>query len=144
VYKNTRSSSPSAVGECNTVQARVFAFKIQGSIEWMDLTFADVWTSISWSPTLKVKYSNLLILVEIAKCQCVSTATCERLFSVQNTIKQKLRNRMSTSNLESMMRVAIEGPNNDFDDILTSALNLRKDDAKCSIHNKYLLRPISI
>ena len=38
--------------------------------------------------------------------------------------------RMSTSNLESMMRVAIEGPNNDFDDILTSALDLWKDDAK--------------
>jgi hypothetical protein len=40
-----------------------------------------------------------------------------------------LRNRMSTSNLESMMRVAIEGPDNDFDDILTS-LDLWKDDAK--------------
>ena len=38
--------------------------------------------------------------------------------------------RMSTSNLESMMRVAIEGPNNDFDDILTSALDRWKDDAK--------------
>jgi hypothetical protein len=35
-----------------------------------------------------------------------------------------------TSNLESMMRVAIEGPDNDFDDILTSALDLWKDDAK--------------
>jgi hypothetical protein len=29
-----------------------------------------------------------------------------------------------------MMRVAIEGPNNDFDVILTSALDLWKDDAK--------------
>ena len=37
---------------------------------------------------------------------------------------------MSTSNLESMMRVAIEGPDNDFDDILTSALDLWKDAAK--------------
>ena len=37
---------------------------------------------------------------------------------------------MSTSNLESMMRVAIEGPYNDFEDILTSALDLWKDDAK--------------
>ena len=36
---------------------------------------------------------------------------------------------MSTSNLESMMRVAIEGPNNNFDDILTSALDLWKDAA---------------
>ena len=37
---------------------------------------------------------------------------------------------MSTSNLESMMCVAIEGPDNDFDDILTNALDLWKDDAK--------------
>jgi hypothetical protein len=37
---------------------------------------------------------------------------------------------MSTSNLESMIHVAIEGPDNDFDDILTSALGLWKDDAK--------------
>jgi hypothetical protein len=49
--------------------------------------------------------------------------------SVQNIIKQKLRNRMSTSSLESMMRVAIEGPDNDFDDILTSALEFWKDNA---------------
>jgi hypothetical protein len=60
----------------------------------------------------------------------VSIATCERAFSVQNVTKQNLRNRMSTSNLESMMCVAIEGPYNDFDDILTSALDLWKDDAK--------------
>ena len=37
---------------------------------------------------------------------------------------------MFTSNLESMMRVAIEGPDNGFDDILASALDLWKDDAK--------------
>ena len=40
---------------------------------------------------------------------------------------------MSTSNLESMMHVAIEGLDNDFDDILTSALDLWKDDAKFAI-----------
>ena len=38
---------------------------------------------------------------------------------------------MSTSILESMMRVDIEGPNNDFDDILTSALDQWKDAANC-------------
>ena len=37
---------------------------------------------------------------------------------------------MSTSNSESMMCVAIEGPDNGFDDILTSALDLWKDAAK--------------
>jgi hypothetical protein len=66
-----------------------FAFKLQGSTEWMERTFGDVWASISWSPSLKLKYPNLLTLAEIARCQCVSTATCERAFSVQNSIKQK-------------------------------------------------------
>jgi hypothetical protein len=42
----------------------------------------------------------------------------------------QVRNQMSTSNLESMMRVAIKDPDNDFDDILNSALDLWKDDAK--------------
>jgi hypothetical protein len=32
--------------------------------------------------------------------------------------------------IESMMRVAIEGLDNDFDDILTNALDLWNDDAK--------------
>jgi hypothetical protein len=36
---------------------------------------------------------------------------------------------MVTNTLQ-VMRVAIESPNNDFDDILTSALDLWKDDAK--------------
>ena len=37
---------------------------------------------------------------------------------------------MSTSNLESMIRVAMEGLDNNFDDILTSALDVWKDVAK--------------
>ena len=41
-----------------------------------------------------------------------------------------LLHRMSTSNLESMMRAATKGPDNEFDDILTSALDLWKDYAK--------------
>jgi hypothetical protein len=35
-----------------------------------------------------------------------------------------------TTPSSTMMHVAIEGPDNDFDDILTSALDLWKDDAK--------------
>jgi hypothetical protein len=69
-------------------------------------TFGDLWDSISWSLSLRLKYHNLLILAKIARCQRVSTATCERAFSVQNC-KQKHRNCMITSTLESVMRVAI-------------------------------------
>ena len=47
-----------------------------------------------------------------------------------NLLRKVLCNRMSTSNLESMMHVVIEGLDNDFDDILTSVLDLWKDVAK--------------
>jgi hypothetical protein len=107
-----------------------YAFKLQGSIEWMERTFGDVWASITWSPSLRLKYPNLLILAEIARCQCVSTATCERAFSVQNCIKQKHRNRMISSTLESIMRVAMEGPAIDFEPILMDAIVLWKNATK--------------
>jgi hypothetical protein len=45
-------------------------------------------------------------------------------------IRRAPTNQSRSPKLESMMLVAIEGPNNDFDDILTSALDLWKDDAK--------------
>ena len=66
-----------------------FTFKLRGCTKWMDKTFRELWASISWSPLLKLKYPNLLILSQIAKCQCVSIATCERAFFVQNSIKLK-------------------------------------------------------
>jgi len=77
-----------------------------------------------------VKYANILILADIARCQCVSTATCERAFSVQNVIKTKFRNRLNTKHLESVLRVAIEGPSNDFDHILVGAIELWQNLAK--------------
>jgi Domain of unknown function (DUF4371)/hAT family C-terminal dimerisation region len=107
-----------------------FAFKLQGTTEWIERTFGDLWASIAWSASLKLKYPNLLTLAEIARCQCVSTATCERAFSVQNGIKQKFRNRMTTSNLDSVMRVAMEGSAKDFDLVLVDAITLWKNARK--------------
>ena len=51
----------------------------------------------------------------------VSTATVERMFSQMKLIKTRLRNRLSDSNLEHLMKIAIEGPNIsnvDFNEIL--------------------------
>jgi hypothetical protein len=45
---------------------------------------------LTWNEALQIKYSNILILAEIDRCQCVSTATSERAFSVQNVIKLTL------------------------------------------------------
>jgi hypothetical protein len=83
--------------------------------------------SIDWSPSSKLIYPNLLILAEIERCQCISTTICERTFSLQNCIKQKHRNCMLTTTLESVMRVAMEGPTKDFDSILMDAIVLWKN-----------------
>ena len=45
-------------------------------------------------------------LAEIALCIPVSTAACERGFSLQNRLKNKLRNCLSEVNLEYLMKLA--------------------------------------
>ena len=104
-----------------------FAFKLQECTKWMDKTFGELWPSISWNPSLKLKYPKLLILSQIAKCQCVSTVTCERAFPLQNSIKLKNQNHMTTLNLDSIMQVSMEGLEKDFDAILLDAIVLWKN-----------------
>ena len=58
---------------------------------------------VSWSNTFKRKYKNLVVLVEIARVQCVNIASCEKALLVQNRIKRKHRNQMLTKNLEIVL-----------------------------------------
>ena len=82
---------------------------------------------------MREKYPMLLRLAHVALLQCCSTACCERGFSIQNIIKNKLRNQLNTRTLEALMRVSIEGPPiRDFD--FTEAINLWKQGAKTSRH----------
>jgi hypothetical protein len=89
---------------------------------------------ISWNPSLQGKYVNLLILAEIARMQCVSTAACKRAFSVQNCIKSKFRNRLKTQYLESVLRIVLEGPKEGPQDgcesLLVEAIGLWKRSTK--------------
>lgn len=52
-------------------------------------------------------------LCEIALCIPVSTAVCERGFSRQNYLKNKLRNALTESNLENLMKIC-DGPEVDL------------------------------
>ena len=107
-----------------------FNFKLQGTLDWSDKTFKDVWSMITWNEPLQKSYANLLQLAEIARCQCVSTTTCERAFSVQNVIKTRHRNHLNTKHLESIMRLALEGPKENFDHMLVEAIELWRNLAK--------------
>ena len=70
------------------------------------------------------------MLGEIARVQCVTTATCERAFSIQNVIKTKFRNRLGTQNLNSLLRIALEGPSESADSLLIEAVGLWKNSTK--------------
>jgi hypothetical protein len=76
-----------------------FAFKIQGSTEWMDLTFADVWTSISWSPSLKVKYS----IGDITKMSQLGH------YETDENVHWEHGSRVNTCELPSLTRVRTRG-----------------------------------
>ena len=71
-----------------------------------------------------MKYENLLVLAEIGKVQCISTVSCEITFLVQNCIKTKQQNKMMTSNLESVLRIALEGPIEDCHKIINKVIGI--------------------
>ena len=73
-------------------------------------------------------WPNLLILAKLAHVQCVSTATCESAFSVQNLIKTKARNRLGSRNLDAMLRIVLEGPDEEVDDIIWKKDNKYRSD----------------
>jgi hypothetical protein len=131
IEKAIRSCNFPAMIDAAVVKREFLAFKLQASIEWQDKPFRELWTMVSWNPTLQLQYSNLLAVADIARVQCVSTVQCEWGFSIQNCIKTKFRNRLQTKNLESVMRLALESSIwNDLDPILVEVASLWKNSTK--------------
>ena len=114
----------------DALRREFLAYKIQASAEWREKTFHDLWSMVSWNHTLQLKYANLRILADIARVQCVSTAQCERAFSIQNCIKTKFHNNLQSKNLESVIRLAMEGKLVNCDSILIEAIALWKNSRK--------------
>lgn len=65
-----------------------------------------------------LEYENLVFYTEIPRVQCVSMTTYERTFLVQNCSNTKHRNKMLTKNLETVLRVVLDGPIQGCHDIL--------------------------
>ena len=130
VERKIRGKDLAPLIKSQKVREEFFSFKIQSTTEWSDKNFKDLWGMITWNPTLQLKYENLLVLAEIARVQCISTATCERAFSIQNIIKSKFRNKIGTKNLDSLLRIALEGPKEGAKGILIEAVALWKNSTK--------------
>ena len=80
---------------------------------------------ITRNHTINVYYENLLVSVEIARVLYISMMSCERVFSVQNCIKTKHK-KMLTTFLESVLRIALEGPIEDCHEIFNEAIAIWK------------------
>ena len=65
---------------------------------------------LSTDPSLQDMYPQFSKLASIEALVPVSTADCEHSFSTMNQVKTKLRNRMTTSTLDSLIRISMEGP----------------------------------
>jgi hypothetical protein len=100
------------------------AFKLQATTKWAYKTCRDLRGMITWNHSLQTRYPNLLVLVDLDRVQCVSTSTCKRTFSVQNLIKTRVRNKLGNKNLEAMLRISLEGPDENFDNIIEEAIPL--------------------
>ena len=84
-------------------------------------TMQDILEEMMKSKTYEGVFPETWKLLNIMMALPVSTATVERTFSQMKLIKTRLRNRLSDSNLEHLMKIAIEGPsisNVDFNEIL--------------------------
>ena len=144
--KTIGESKYGAMIDADGVRREFHAYKIQASTEWREKSFSDFWSMVSWNHALQLKYTNLRVLADIARVQCVSIVQCERAFSIQNCIKTKFCNKLQTKNLESIIRVAIEGMCVDREFILIEAISLWMNSRKFrwlfSHPEKYLSRHV--
>ena len=54
----------------------------------------------------------------------------KRTFSIQNLIKTQVRNKLESKNLKAMLRIALEGPDENFGNIIKEAISLWKNGVK--------------
>ena len=67
------------------------------------------------------EYPDFVVLTKIALIIPVSSAPCERGFSVQNALKTKVPNRLNPGRLNRLMYIKLAGPNIEHFDFTTAA-----------------------
>lgn len=78
--------------------------------QFMDKAYVGLWEVMLTKEPFCSDFKNILHLVEIMLVLPISAAQCERGFSAQNRIKSKVRNSLSVSTLEDLVRISTEGP----------------------------------
>ena len=77
---------------------------------YKDDTLTSFALKLATNEGLKIQYPSLSVLAEIILTYPASTAEVERGFSVQNTLKNKLRNRLGAEHLDQLIRMKLNAP----------------------------------
>ena len=83
--------------------------------EFKDKSATHILTTLSSNETLLALYPILSRFAQVALTLSVSNADVERGFSCMNRVKTELRNRLTVSSLDNLLRISTEGPDKDFD-----------------------------
>jgi hypothetical protein len=75
-----------------------------------EMKFSDVILDLCTNSTTRTIFPNMSTLAKICRVIPIHTADVERTFSQLKLIKTRIRNRMQEQTLDSLLRIAIEGP----------------------------------
>ena len=96
--------------EEDALRAEWELFKVLLSISYASLSHYQVMKLAAGNKTLRLLYPQLCKLAQICLILPLSTADCERGFSVMKRVKTPLHNRLNTRTLDALMMICIEGP----------------------------------
>lgn len=106
-YKDVLTKNGCDVAAMQT-EWRMLKILVKG--QFMDKSYTGLWEVMLTTKPFFSDFKNILHLVEIMLVLPISAAQCERGFSAQNRIKSKVRNCLSVSTLEDLVRISTEGP----------------------------------
>ena len=102
-----------AIGKCNSDEDRELLIKQRRSFNARDL-----WSVLQKDNLNLSLYPNCMYLFYLLMVFPLSAACVERLFSKLKLVKNRLRNQLSQTTLESLLMIATESPKDGFDDIV--------------------------
>ena len=79
------------------------------SLKTTNCEYTYTWYRLFSSPR-SAQFQNILLLAEAIFCVPVSSAACERCFSVMKRVKTERQCSLKTDRLEGILRIIIDGP----------------------------------
>ena len=103
-------NNPSNIAEFNEYGNQQIEELSKQYQELLPVKHREVVSDLCVNPTITAIFPIMSVLAKICRVVPVHTADVERTFSQMKLIKTRIRNRMQEKTLDSLLRIAIEGP----------------------------------